>query len=101
GGGAGRPPGDRGGGHRGGGRARLRCGPGRRENGGLLLADGAGHADRHHPDATGALEDGAVRALGATMAVIERIRTIFGDPLLFLLVFGLSVLGVAMVYSAG
>lgn len=35
------------------------------------------------------------------MAVTERIRAVFGDPLLFLLVLGLSVFGAAMVYSAG
>jgi rod shape determining protein RodA len=35
------------------------------------------------------------------MALTDRIRAIFGDPLLFLLVLGLSLFGVAMVYSAG
>jgi rod shape determining protein RodA len=35
------------------------------------------------------------------MALTERIRAIFGDPLLFLLVVGLSLFGVAMIYSAG
>ena len=35
------------------------------------------------------------------MALTDRIRAVFGDPLLFLLVVGLSAFGVAMVYSAG
>ncbi|HUG41451.1 MAG TPA: rod shape-determining protein RodA [Longimicrobiales bacterium] len=35
------------------------------------------------------------------MALTDRIRVVFGDPLLFLLVLGLSAFGVAMVYSAG
>lgn len=35
------------------------------------------------------------------MALIDRVRAIFGDPLLFVLVVGLSLFGVAMVYSAG
>ena len=35
------------------------------------------------------------------MALTDRIRAVFGDPLLFLLVLGLSLFGAAMVYSAG
>jgi rod shape determining protein RodA len=35
------------------------------------------------------------------MAIADRIRTIFGDPPLFLLVAALSLFGVAMIYSAG
>lgn len=35
------------------------------------------------------------------MAVVRRIRSLFGDPLLLFLVVGLSLFGVAMVYSAG
>ncbi|MBI4408145.1 MAG: rod shape-determining protein RodA [Gemmatimonadetes bacterium] len=35
------------------------------------------------------------------MAVIHRLRIAFGDPVLILLVLGLSFFGVAMVYSAG
>jgi rod shape determining protein RodA len=35
------------------------------------------------------------------MGVGQRIRSLFGDPLLFLTVFALTLFGVAMVYSAG
>lgn len=35
------------------------------------------------------------------MALIQRIRTAFGDPILVVLVIALSLFGVAMVYSAG
>jgi rod shape determining protein RodA len=35
------------------------------------------------------------------MGLTERIRGLFGDPLLFALVLGLSLFGVAMIYSAG
>ena len=35
------------------------------------------------------------------MSVSDRVRSLFGDPLLFLIVLGLSLFGVAMVYSAG
>ena len=35
------------------------------------------------------------------MALNERLRALFGDPLLFALVVGLSLLGAAMIYSAG
>ena len=35
------------------------------------------------------------------MAVIHRIRAIFGDPVLMFTVLGLSIFGVAMIYSAG
>jgi rod shape determining protein RodA len=36
-----------------------------------------------------------------TMALIQRIRSIFGDPILLLAVVTLSLFGVAMIYSAG
>ena len=35
------------------------------------------------------------------MGLSERVRSVFGDPLLFAAVLSLSVFGVAMVYSAG
>lgn len=35
------------------------------------------------------------------MALIQRIRTAFGDPLLVVLIVALALFGVAMVYSAG
>src|SRR5690606_4999562 len=47
-----------------------------------------------------ASDDGAPGALGG-VGVIGRLRGLFGDPPLAALVLGLSLFGVAMVYSAG
>ena len=35
------------------------------------------------------------------MPIVKRIRTLFGDPLLALTVIGLTIFGIAMIYSAG
>src|SRR5690606_23128063 len=83
-------------------RARLGGGPVRRQDRGLLLATQVWHADGHGADIDGTLPGGTARALGAgAMNSIQRLRASLGDTTLLLLVLGLSLFGVAMVYSAG